>query len=260
VAGWRVSSGRVPSAGLLAVVLQAGVLGAVVLLLAYARAPVTLGLNAFWYLLLLAIVLLGGLAWGRPRAAVVAAEVVLALVAVQGLWSAATPGARPPAARLGDQYGVSWRLTFTGPQQALMKTLPLPNEWEGRAVYLRVDLGAGYEGPAGFAVEVNGQELGDLSARTADRSVSTSGIPSWSMRLPDRVVDSAPLARVVLRPSGIDPRLTVAGHADPLVEPLGVNNSFFFDGETWRNDRLAGPDYGPAGGTYRVWLEPIMGK
>src|SRR5262245_17878996 len=126
-----VPLGRARSAGVSVAALRVGILGAAVLLLAYARPPVSLRVHAFWFALLLAIALLGGLAWGRPRAAVIAAEAVLALVAVQGLWSVATPGARPPGARLGEEYGVSWRLTFAGPQQALMKTLPLPNEWEG---------------------------------------------------------------------------------------------------------------------------------
>jgi hypothetical protein len=139
-----------------------------------------------------------------------------------------------------------------------MKTLALPNGWQERPVYLRVDLGAVYDGGAGFAVNVNGEDLGDLNAQTADRTVSTSGIPSWSMRLPRHVVLKSPLARVVLRPSGIDPRLSVAGHADARGEHLGPSNSFFFDGTDWRNDRLAGPERGPATGTYRIWLDAVF--
>jgi hypothetical protein len=237
-----------------------GVLGAIILLVAYPGASVSLAVNAFWYVLLLALALFGGLAWGRPRAAVVGGELVLALIAVQGLWSVAVPSARPPAGRLGPVYGVSWRLTFDSPEQALMKTVPLPNGWDGQEVYLRVDLGTDYKGGAGFAVAVNGQDLGDLNARTAAPGYVTPGIPSWAMRVPPSVLERSSLVRVVLRPSGVDPKLSIPGHADTRGEALGAENSYFFDGDGWRNDRLAGPAGGRATGTYRIYLDAFPPK
>lgn len=239
-------------------VLRLGGLGLAALLLAFHAHPVALAINVFWLVLLLAMALLGGVAWDRPRAAVVAGEAIVAIVAVQGLWSVAVPSAVLAPARVGETYGVSWRLAFTSPQQALMKTLPLPNGWPGQAVYLRVDLGTDYKGTAGFALAVNGYALGELNAATVDPDVSTRYIPSWAVRLPADVVASAPLARIELRPSGLDPRLSVAGHGDRLAEPLGTRNSAFFDGITWRHDRLAGPAGGAATGTYRIWLDIIL--
>jgi hypothetical protein len=235
------------------------VLGTAALLLPFAASPTALAVNVFWLVLLLAVVLLGGLAWDRPRAALVAGEAVLAAVAVQGLWSLAFPNAPSPRPRVGPEYGVSWRLAFAGQEEALMKLLPLPNGWETQPVYLRVDLGSDYKGDAGFAVAVNGHDAGVLNARTADPGFKTPGIPSWAMRLPREALVGAPLVQIVLRPAGIDRRLTVPGHGDFRAEPFGPANSRFFDGVTWHEDRLAGPHAGPASGTYRIWLDASVG-
>jgi hypothetical protein len=235
-------------------------LAAASLLLAFAAAPVAFALNAFWLALLLALVLLGGAAWDRPRAALIGGEVVLAIVAVQGLWSIAFPGAPSPRPRVGPEYGVSWRLAFTGGDEAMMKLLPLPNGWETRPVYLRVDLGSDYKGAAGFAVSVNGRDAGLLNSRTTDPGFKTPGIPSWAMRLPREALAAAPVAEIVLRHAGIDRRLTIPGHADVHAEPLGPANSRFFDGVAWHTDRLAGPHAGPASGAYRIWLDASVGS
>jgi hypothetical protein len=241
-------------------VLRIGALGVAALVLAFRAQPVALAINLFWFVLVLGTAVLAGVAWARPRATVVAAEAVLAVVAVQGLWAVATPGARSPAARTGPVYGIGWHAAFTGDDQALMKTIPLPNGWKGNTVYLVVDLGTTYRGPAGFALAVNDVDLGVLDASTATPDSGSSGFPSWSLRLPDEVLDRAPLARIVLRPAGLDVDLSVAGHGDSRFEPLGARNSWFFDGVQWRNDRLAGVGGGPAVGTYRIWLNVIPGK
>lgn len=254
----RQSTGLPQRRGAVLATLRLGGVGLAALVLAFHAHPVALAINVFWLVLLLAIALLGGLAWDRPRTVIIAGEAIVAIVAVQGLWSVAVPSAGLPPARLGETYGVSWRLAFTSPQQALMKTLPLPNGWPGQTVYLLIDLGTDYKGTAGFALTVNGHALGEINAMTVDPDVSPRNIPSWAVRLPADVIASAPLARVELRPSGLDSKLSVAGHGDPLVEPLGSRNSAFFDGVTWRHDRLAGPGGGPATGTYRIWLDVII--
>lgn len=237
-------------------------MAAAALVAAYHDAPLALALNAFWLLVACAIGAAAAVAAWRPARLVLGAEVVLALVVVQGLWFVAVPGVSYSRQRLdqpGPQQGLSWRLSFSGLDQALMKEMPRLPQWASEAVYLRVDLSRPYDGPAGFRVEVNGADLGVLADATHERNIETIGIPSWAMRVPRDVLSRAPLVRVVLRPTAIDPRLSIPGHGDPLVEPLKAANSWFFDGATWRNDRLAGPGV-EARGTYRIRLWTALGE
>ncbi|MGH2350522.1 MAG: hypothetical protein ACRDJN_02780, partial [Chloroflexota bacterium] len=165
-----------------------------------------------------------------------------------------------PAGALGTQTnGVSWRLVFSSGEQAAMKTLALPDGWREDVTYVKVDLGADYHGTAGFLLEVNGEALGELSNQMDVPPYLTPSTTAWTKPVPRAVLARAPMARVVLRPSSLDPRLSIAGHGDPLVEPLKHWNSWFFDGRGWRNDRLAGPAGGEAAGTYRIWLFRALG-
>jgi hypothetical protein len=154
---------------------------------------------------------------------------------------------------------VSWRLAFTDLDQALMKSQPRPAGWEHTAAYVRIDLGRDYQGAAGFVVEVNGEPLGSISNVAPTPPYLELSTDRWVVPVPRDVLARDTLTRVVLRPSQLDARLTVAGHGDPLVEPLGPGNSWFFDGRAWHNDQLAGPAAGRAVGTYRIWLEVATG-
>src|SRR5688572_21399188 len=58
-------------------VLRFAAVGLAALLLAFHAHPVALAINVFWLVLLLVLALLGGLAWDRPRAAVVAGEAIV---------------------------------------------------------------------------------------------------------------------------------------------------------------------------------------
>jgi hypothetical protein len=132
---------------------------------------------------------------------------------------------------------------------------PRPSEWAVLPVYLRVDLGSAYDGDGGFQVEVNGVPVGQMNGRTQ------AGLPwylgqsddRWVHRVPREVLSKAPLVRVVLKPAKVDPLLSIAGHGDALTEPLGRLNSWFFDGQSWSSDRLAGPNGGSATGAYRLF-------
>ena len=219
-------------------------------------------LNAYWFLLLLATAVLGGLASRRPQAGVLAGESVVALAAMQGLWPVLAPAA-PPLDLLAHEtsvQGVSWRVSFTEPQQALTKLFSLPAGWERVRVYLRIDLSTDYAGDAGFVLEVNGVPLGEINRVTGRMWRVGVGTPHWTYRLPRDVLARAPLVQVTLRPAGLDPRLSIPGHRDPLIEPLGTWNAFFFDGQRWQADRLAGPSGPPASGTYRIWLYFVAGE
>jgi hypothetical protein len=234
----------------------------VALLVAYGQAPVTLAVNAFWLALLLGTGTVAAYAAGRPARAALAGEIVLAAIVVQALWSTAllaAGNARRAADESGPVLGVSWHLAFSSLDQAAAKVLPRPEGWALEAVYLRVDVSRPYAGKAGFLVTVNGRLLGELNEQTRDQHVGTQGIPSWAMRVPRDVLATSALVRVVLQPTAVDPALSLPGHGDPRVEPLGEANSWFFDGRRWANDRLAGPG-APARGTYRIWLWPALGE
>lgn len=215
-----------------------------------------LAIPAFWLLLLLGAAYLLGVVSGQVRRARFACETILLLTSAQALWPlVAGPAFKEPAVA-PVRSGVSWTLSFTALDQALLKEFPRPEGWAASEhPYLRIDLGSDYKGTAGFLVQVNGVDLGEASARTLDVNAGPPAtIPSWAVFLSRDILATSPLVRVVLRPSALDPRLSVAGHADTRVEPLGAANSYFFDGARWQNDRLAGRASGPAIGTYRIWL------
>jgi len=180
------------------------------------------------------------------------------VTAAQALWPLAAPGPWRPSAPVvqGATSGVSWSASFTAPDQMLRKETPRPAGWETSIrPYVRIDLARDYKGPAGFRLELNGRDLGVVSLRTlAPDAEPPATIPAWPVFIPPDVLRESSTVRVVLRPAGLDPLLAVAGHADPLVEPLRERNSAFFDGAGWANDRLAGPRSGRAVGTYRIWI------
>ena len=215
-------------------------------------------LTTFWFVLLMGAAVLLGVVSGNRRRAVVVGEAILAVTSLQALWPvvAPTPWQRPAPAARAAASGVSWSASFTALDQRLLKEIPRPDGWERSArPYVRIDLGRDYKGPAGFLIEVNGHDLGEVSNRTlAPGTEPPPTIPAWTVFLPRAVLAESPLVTVVLRPTALDPLLSVAGHGDPLVEPLGDLNSFFYDGAAWSNDRLAGPRYRRAVGTYRIWL------
>ena len=100
--------------------------------------------------------------------------------------------------------------------------------------------------------------VGEVSNRATPDVNGPSGIPSWHRPVPRAVLARSPLAYVVLRPTALDARLSIAGHGDARVEPLGRWSSWFFDGQAWQNERLAGIA-APAQGTYRIWLMVGLG-
>jgi hypothetical protein len=248
-----------PPRHLLVEAARLGTVGLAMLWLGLGTVPVAWAINAYWFLLLLALALLGGLVCRKPRAGVVAGEVVLLLAAVQGLWPVLV---QPPPLALAAleqrTQGVSWRLAFTDKRQALIKHLHLSPGWETVQVFVRVDLSDDYRGDAGFVLELNGEVVGELNRHTVSQWQIGIGSPHWAYPLPREVLARTPLAQVTLRPAALDPQLSIPGHSDAQIEPLRQWNSWFFDGQTWRNDRLAGPNAGPASGTYRIWLYYLL--
>jgi|GEM_PF-2929243 len=240
--------------------LRLGAAGLAALALGFGSSPATLAINAYWFLLLLAIALLGGLAWYRLKAGIIAAEAVTTLIILHGLWPVFSPNAPLVEPRGTETNGSSWRLVFTSLDQAVAKDLPLPPGWQEIPLSLRVDLGTDYKGQAGFLVQINGQTLGELKNGPQNPGYSGEGTARWLMPVPHDVLALAPIAHVVLRPTSLDPTLSIAGSADPLADPLKEWGSWFFDGREWRNDRLAGPSRGRAAGTYRIWLVPSQGE
>jgi hypothetical protein len=231
------------------------VVGLTALWLGLHPSPASWAINAYWFFLLLAVALVGGGAIGRPRAGVLAGEAVMTLAVLQGLWPVLGVVPSLDLDPFAPQtQGVGWRLSFTDQRQALAKVFDLPPGWDAVRVYLRVDLTNDYVGDAGFLVAVNGQGVGQLD-RHAGKAVQVGVVaPHWALELPHSALSRAPFAEVTLTPTKIDPALSIPGHGDPNIEPLGKRNSRFYDGETWRTDRLAGPLFGPASGTYRMWL------
>ncbi|MGI8422841.1 MAG: hypothetical protein ACR2NO_01765 [Chloroflexota bacterium] len=238
--------------------LRLALVGLSALTVGLGGSPVSWVLNAYWFCLLLATAIVAGIAVGRPRAGVLAGEVVVVFAAVQGLWPFFAP---MPALNLNpfaaSAQGVGWRMSFTEHQQALVKVFDLPSGWQRARVYLRVDLTSEYEGEAGFLVEVNGETAGLLNRSNGQLVQIGVVAPHWALELPQHALARAPLGYVGLRPAGLDPVLSIPGHRDPYIEPLGLRNSWFFDGASWRHDRLAGPAAGRASGTYRMWLHYI---
>ncbi len=234
--------------------LRLSAAGLAALALGFGSSPATLAINAYWFLLLLAIALLGGLAWSRPRVGIAAAEAITTLIILHGLQPVLSPNAPLAGSRGTETNGSSWRLVFTSLDQAVAKDLPLPASWQETPIYLRIDLGTDYKGQAGFLVQVNGQTLGELKNGPQNPGYIGDGTARWIMAVPRDVLALAPVAHVVLRPTSLDPNLSIAGSADPLADPLKQWGSWFFDGQEWRNDRLAGPSRGRVVGTYRIWF------
>jgi hypothetical protein len=235
------------------------VAGLVATTLGFGHQPVAWVLNAFLFGVLLAVALLGGYATARPAVFVGAAEVVVALAVVQGVSPVLRPRARESlAADTSPERinGTSWYLGFVAADQAAMKRLRLPRDWRERSVYVRIDIAYSYSGPAGFVVQVNGEDIGLVNAQSAAPWYVVTGSGQWVVRVPPDVLARGPVAQVLVRPSALDPSLTIAGHGDPLVDSLGgrESSSAFFDGQAWSSDRLAGASRPPVRGTYRIWL------
>ena len=222
-------------------------------------APHAFWVNLYWLVLLFAAAVLStAVRWrGLPR--VLAAEAVLAVIAVQALWSTALAEGVLPRPTVGERSGVSWTLAFASPQQAIEKTFARPDGWRIDATYIRVDLGARYTGDAGFRVSANGQYVGTLDRATTAESVITQGVPAWSIRVPLAVLAGLDVVRVELRPAAIDRRLRIAGQADPLIDRAQRGSSRFFDGHAWHSNRLDGLSPG-TNGTYRIWLLRSWGE
>jgi hypothetical protein len=225
--------------------------------LGFATQPVALAINGFWGALLFALAVTGGFALRGIRGAALGAEAVLALVALQGVWAIVAgnePTTRAALARAGTTSGVSWRFAFTDEREAVMKIFPRPAGWDDHLIYLRVDLADLYLGDAGFRLEVNGVPLGEVSNRATPPEGGPGGIPSWTRPIPLDVLRGDPLVWAVLRPTRLDPRLSIAGDRDARIEPLGRYSTWLFDGMEWTRDQLAGQFAPRAPGTYRIWL------
>jgi hypothetical protein len=236
-------------------VLRLATVGIAALSLGFAGSPVALALNTYWFLLLLlAIALVGGVAWARPAVALLAGEAVATLAVLQGLWPLLFPHAPLVGAPGAETNGARWRLVFTDLDQAVAKYIPVPAAWPDSDIWLRVDLGSDYKGQAGFEVTINGRRLGVLKNEPQNPGYVGDGAARWLMRVPRDVLAMAPVARVELSPTALDPRLSIAGHSDVRVDPLRDQGSWFFDGRAWHTDRLAGPSGPRVTGTYRIWF------
>jgi hypothetical protein len=215
-------------------------------------APRTLIVNAFWWPVTLVVVAGVAGALGGRRAAVVTAEAMLVAVLLHAF-------GRPESRRVFDVErgdGVAWAFSFESAEQRIVKRFPRPTEWEAptHETFVRVDLAAPYEGRAGYQVLVNGSDLGKVNGYTPDTVWQGPGGYRWAVRVPAEALARDGVVTVELRPDGIDRRLLLAGHGDPLVEALGRDSTWLFDGAGWTRERLAGAGKGPAGGTYRIWL------
>ncbi len=241
--------------------LRMAVIGIAAITLGYGGAFVAWSLNVFSFLLVLAAVVATVLCTAGPSGASRArwaGELVTALVVVQGVSPVLTP--IPSTLSFGGsgsdwQNTISWRLIFTDERQALRQRILVPHNWEVSDNYLRIDLGRRYTADAGFDVQVNGVAIGRVSY--ASQAPWEGGLEDiqWWIKVPRQVLAVAPIAEVRLSPSGLDPRLTLAGHADPRADPAGREASAFFDGSVWSSGRLAGVAQPATAGTYRIFLD-----
>jgi hypothetical protein len=219
-------------------------------------AGLAIHLFTFCLVLLIAFAFLGGSASpSAGRFLLPTVRLVSTIVALEGVLPVLLAEAPvPPLLTTNAVQPPLWRAAFQHPSQALAKDLALPQLWRDQPVYVRIDLASRYDGAAGFHVEVNDVPIGQVSnAAPGPRFLAAPGY-IWAIHVPFAILEQAPYARVVLRPSAIDPALAVAGHPDPRVDPVVPGNSRFFTGAAWLTTRLAGPDGPPASGTYRIWL------
>jgi hypothetical protein len=235
--------------------------GLAAITLGYGGQWVAWGLNAFGFLLVLAAGVATALCLGGPGRARWVGELVTALVVVQGVSPVLLPiPAGTPFGGSGSDWEntISWRLAFTDERQAARQRIPVPHNWEVSDNYLRIDLGRRYTAGAGFEVEVNGVPVGRVSY--ASQAPWEGGLEDiqWWILVPRQALArgaGGAVAEVRLSPSGLDQRLTLAGHDDPRAAPAGPGASAFFDGASWSTDRLAGVAQPPARGTYRIFLD-----
>jgi hypothetical protein len=219
--------------------------------------PRILLLNVFWWSVSLLALVGVAEALGDRRHAVVVAEGMLVLVLLHAI------GQTPDERRrldLGQGNGVSWAFSFERDDQRIVKLFPRPETWGSprHDTFVRADLARPYQGHAGYELWVNGRLLGKLHGGTGGTVWSGPGAFQWALRVPPGMMAEEPLVTVELRPDGIDPDLALAGHGDPHSSALGPDSTWLFDGGRWTRDRLAGPEAGPAGGTYRLWLINLM--
>ena len=215
--------------------------------------PATQPIHMFWLCLVCALGIASGRATGSAWPGPAGAATGLAIVLLTLVWPVSLPGRTAAPPRSVD-FAVG-AARFTTLAEAMERTVPLPDEREVLPVYLRVDLARHYGGPARLRAEINGTVLGELGPESgAPGFQPPAGAPAWGLRVPPAVLRAAPAARVVLRPVRLDPALAVAVHPDPRISPAGFGPSRFFDGVSWRDDRLSGDATAPLRGAYRVWL------